>query len=85
MINRHDRTKTGGVAANPNEMFFHPQWEKSTLKNDFCLLRFSEDLTLKSKSATCLPDRGVQPSAGQQCYVAGWGMLAEGGSASEVG
>ena len=83
MINRHDRTKTGGVQAIPNEIFFHPEWEKATLKNDFCLLRFSEDLTMKSKSSTCLPERGVEPEAGQQCYVAGWGMLAEGGEASE--
>lgn len=67
------------------EILLHPNYDDSTTDNDLALIRLTRKAVLNNRVKTvCLPDHNVTFATGTDCYVAGWGLLAEFGKGPQI-
>ena len=79
-----------GTRHNVARVIPHPQYDSSTVNNDFMLVELVEPLALTGDSkarAACLPtvsDIQSYTASGSNFVVSGWGALQQGGSSPNV-
>ncbi|XP_053187873.1 transmembrane protease serine 2 [Scomber japonicus] len=63
----------------------HEKFDSKTNNNDIALLKLKEPLTFtRTVSPVCLPNFGVQLSAGKQAWITGWGALHSSGPSPDL-
>ena len=56
----------------------HIGFERSTFENDICLLQLSQNVKANPNIApVCLPQDKMSDNFSGNCFIAGWGVLAE--------
>ena len=56
----------------------HIGFERSTFENDICLLQLSQNVKANPNIApVCLPQDRMSDNFSGNCFIAGWGVLAE--------
>ena len=56
----------------------HIGFERSTFENDICLLQLSQNVKANPNIApVCLPQDRMSDDFSGNCFIAGWGVLAE--------
>jgi secreted trypsin-like serine protease len=64
------------------DFHLHAGFERATFVNDICLLQLSGNVQSNPNIApACLPTDRLSDKFQGNCYIAGWGVLQEGGSA----
>ena len=60
------------------DFHMHIGFERSTFENDICLLQLSQNVKANPNIApVCLPQDRMSDDFSGNCYIAGWGVLAE--------
>ena len=60
------------------DFHMHIGFERSTFENDICLLQLSQNVKANPNIApVCLPQDKMSDDFSGNCYIAGWGVLAE--------
>ncbi|XP_059208093.1 transmembrane protease serine 2-like [Centropristis striata] len=63
-----------------NKIISHQQYNPKTRDNDIALLKLNTPLTFsRTVRPVCLPNMGVDLSAGQSAWITGWGALSSSG------
>ncbi|XP_059208094.1 transmembrane protease serine 2-like [Centropristis striata] len=71
------RLKDGNTV---NKIITHQQYNQETHDNDIALLKLDTPLTFsRTVRPVCLPNMGVDLSAGQRAWITGWGALSTAG------
>ncbi|XP_070699623.1 transmembrane protease serine 2 [Pempheris klunzingeri] len=69
-----------GSGKTVSKIISHERFDKMTNDNDIALLKLSTPLTFTTTARpVCLPNIGVDLSAGRQAWITGWGSLRSGG------
>lgn len=55
----------------------HEEYNKETLVNDICILKFPPMRLNKFAAPACLPADGQHPAPGTLCWAAGWGKTGD--------
>ena len=59
----------------PAQIIRHPDYNQTTMENDFCMLRYDTPIAFNDKvTAACLPPAGTPPAETDDCFTAGWGL-----------
>jgi secreted trypsin-like serine protease len=61
----------------------HPDYDSSTVANDFLLLRLRESVTMETDVVLSLNDQFSVPTAGQDLTTLGLGTTSQGGSGAD--
>ena len=83
----HDlKTASGYEQAIPiAEIILHPSYNPNNYDNDLALVKLSRKAALNDRVRTaCLPDQTANFTAGEKCYIAGWGLLEAYGRGPKV-
>jgi len=83
IVGRHDLTSAAGSEIPVSEVFNHPSYDSGTSDNDIALVRLSQDAAGVGAFALATDQVEFGP-AGGDLTVVGWGLLEEGGDASDV-
>ncbi|XP_034034844.1 transmembrane protease serine 2 [Thalassophryne amazonica] len=64
-----------------DKIIIHENFDRNTLNNDIALLKLAKALTFTEKiKPVCLPNVGVDLSAGKQAWITGWGTIYSSGT-----
>jgi len=68
------------------QIIMHPKYNSTTADHDVALLRLRKKATFTSfVRPVCFPDSSISFSAGEECYVTGWGdLFSDSGNFSRV-
>jgi len=67
------------------EVYKHPGYNARTTQNDYALVKLSSPVTINDCVGTaCLPTAGEDVTAGQKCWITGWGTTRSGGSSPKI-
>uniref|UniRef100_A0A8D2ZJN8 Transmembrane serine protease 2 n=1 Tax=Scophthalmus maximus TaxID=52904 RepID=A0A8D2ZJN8_SCOMX len=69
-----------GIGKTVDKIINHEKYDAETHDNDIALLKLSTPLTFtKTVKPVCLPNFGLNLSAGHQAWITGWGTLSSSG------
>jgi hypothetical protein len=80
-VGEHDlrfaKIEQGQFKVNAKKIIIHPEFERSTLNNDICIVKtFHMNLANRNTAAAaCLPESGTHPAENTKCWAAGWGKM----------
>jgi hypothetical protein len=83
-VGDHKRNDNSGneQTASVVEIFNHPNYQSSSMDNDFALLRISNVTLNDFVGVACLPYEPI--TEGSECWVSGWGTTSSGGSQPNI-
>lgn len=67
------------------KVIMHEHYSRNTLRADVALIQLESPAQLNDRVALpCLPQKGVYPSLGKNCYIAGWGTTTHPGNVASI-